>query len=283
MLKGNNQAPPKLSKEELTLYKDGQTIYASLCFACHGADGKGTSIPGGDDLRLAPSLVDSKILKGHRELATKVVLHGLTGPINGKTYPGEMISMESNGDKWIASVLSYLRNSFGHQLGFLTESEVATVRAASLDRKTPWTEAELLASVPQIITNRDKWKVTASANPNDAKKAIDGDLKSRYTTGGSMKPGMWYQIELPEITEISGVVLDAASSRNDYPRGCDVEFSADGKNWSNPINKEEEKASKITVDCPTQKAKFIKITQTGKNRLHWSIHDLHVLKAAEKK
>ena len=98
-----------------------------------------------------------------------------------------------------------------------------------------------------------------------------------------MKPGMWYQIELPEITEISGVVLDAASSRNDYPRGCDVEFSADGKNWSNPINKEEEKASKITVDCPTQKAKFIKITQTGKNRLHWSIHDLHVLKAAEKK
>ena len=283
MLKGNNQAPPKLSKEELTLYKDGQTIYASLCFACHGADGKGTSIPGGDDLRLAPSLVDSKILKGHRELATKVVLHGLTGPINGKTYPGEMISMESNGDKWIASVLSYLRNSFGHQLGFLTESEVATVRAASLDRKTPWTEAELLASVPQIITNRDKWKVTASANPNDAKKAIDGDLKSRYTTGGSMKPGMWYQIELPEITEIAGVVLDAASSRNDYPRGCDVEFSADGKNWSNPINKEEEKASKITVDCPTQKAKFIKITQTGKNRLHWSIHDLHVLKAAEKK
>ena len=283
MLKGNNQTPPKLSKEELTQFKEGKTIYASLCFACHGADGKGTSIPGGDDLRLAPSLVDSKILHGHRDLATKVVLHGLTGPINGKTYPGEMISMESNGDKWIASVLSYLRNSFGNQLGFISESEVASIRAASLDRKTPWTEAELHASVPQIIPGRDKWKVTASANPNDARKAIDGDLKSRYTTGGSMKPGMWYQIELPEVTEITGVILDAASSRNDYPRGCDVEFSTDGKNWTKPIKKKEEKSSKISVDCPTQKAKFVKITQTGKHRLHWSIHDLQVLKAPEKK
>lgn len=281
LTRGAAPTPPKLSPEELSLYKEGQTIYASLCFACHGGDGKGMPIPGGDDLRLAPSFVDSKTLHGHRELATKVVLHGLTGPVDGKTYPGEMISMASNGDKWVAAVLSYVRNSFGNQLGFLSEEEVKRIREENADRKTPWTEGDLHASVPQVLPDRKNWKLSASHKNGDVKNAIDGDLGTRYTTGQSMQPGMWFQIELPEPVEVAGLILDAAGSRNDYPRGCEVELSTDGENWKKAVAKPEEKASKITVDIPEQKTKFIRITQTGKHSLFWSIHDLQVLKAAE--
>jgi glucose/arabinose dehydrogenase/mono/diheme cytochrome c family protein len=281
LISGAQKTPPKLSPEELTLYKEGQIIYASLCFACHGGDGKGMPIPGGDNLRLAPSLINSQILHGHRDLAPKVVLHGLTGPVEGKAYPGEMIAMASNGDKWVASVLSYIRNSFGNQLGFLTEAEVKRIREENADRKVPWTEGELLVSVPQIIPNRADWKMSASYGKNNLKSAIDGNLNTRYTTGRSMEPGMWLQVELPEVTDVAGLILDAAGSRNDYPRGCEVHISTDGKNWSKPIKKKEEKSPKITIDFKEQPAKFIKVTQTGKHKLFWSIHDLQVLRAAE--
>ena len=279
LVSGGNEDPPKLSPEELTLYKEGQTIYASLCFACHGPDGEGMPVAGGGDLRLAPSFRDSTILHGHRDLATKVVLHGITGPIEGKTYPGEMIAMGSNGDRWIAAVLSYVRNSFGNQLGFITERDVAEIRKETGDRTKPWTEEELHASVPRVIPGRAAWKLTASHKPGEVMNAIDGNLGTRYTTGESMQPGMWFQVELPEVTKVAGLILDAAGSRNDYPRGCAIDVSTDGTTWETAIERGEEKSSKVVIEFPEKEAKYIRITQTGQHRLYWSIHDLQVLQA----
>ncbi len=279
LLQGSAPAPPKLSSAQLKQYKTGETIYGALCFACHGADGKGTEIPGGNNLTLAPSFVGSDILTGHRDLATKVVLHGLTGPIKGKAYPGEMISMASNGDEWVADVLSYIRNSFGHNLGFVSKDEVTRIREENKARTTPWTEQELLASVPQALRNREKWKLSASDGAGDLKYAIDGKLSSRYTTGKGMASGMWVQIELPETTEVAGLILDAASSKNDYPRGYRIEVSIDGTNWGKPVAQGNGDTAKTLIELESQAAKFIKITQTGSNRLYWSIHELDILVA----
>lgn len=281
LISGGGEGLPKMSQNELTLYKKGKTIYASLCFACHGEDGKGMKIPGGDDTLLAPSLANSAIIRGHRELATKVVLHGMTGPSGGRDYPGEMIAMASNGDEWVAAVLSYVRNSFGNQLGFVTEEEVTRIREENSDRTLAWTEEELFASVPQILPDRSGWKLSASHKPADVKNAIDGDLATRYTTGESMQPGMWLQVELPEVTEVAGLILDAANSRNDYPRGCEVQLSTDGKKWSDAIKRAEEKNPRVVVEFPAQPAKYIRITQKGEHRLYWSVHDLNVLRAAK--
>ncbi len=282
LLTGGKKAPPKLKPEELALFKEGQVIYESLCFACHGADGKGMAVPGANGMTLAPSFVGSKILNGHRDLASKVVLHGLTGPIEGKTYPGEMIAMATNGDAWIAAVLSYVRNSFGNQLGFIKEAEVTRVREENEGRTKPWTMEELLASVPQTLGNRKDWKLTASDNSKELKLAIDGNLTSRYTTGRSMKEGMWVQIELPEVTDVTGVILNAASSRGDYPRGYKIEVSKDGKDWGKPVAKGKGSVPRTEVGFDkTVPAKFIRITQTGSHRLYWSIHELDVLKAAK--
>jgi hypothetical protein len=51
----------------------------------------------------------------------------------------------SNDDHWIASVLSYIRNSFGSEAPFITAKDVAKVRAATLKRKTPPTHEEVKA------------------------------------------------------------------------------------------------------------------------------------------
>jgi mono/diheme cytochrome c family protein/glucose/arabinose dehydrogenase len=138
-----------LKANEQAQFKDGQTIFASLCFACHGMDGKGAPVPGDAKALLAPPLAGSKTILGDPELGVKVLLHGLTGPISGKTYAGEMIAMGTNDDKWIAAVISYVRNSFGNKQGFVDEKAVKSIREKNKGRTKPWTEAELLQSVPK--------------------------------------------------------------------------------------------------------------------------------------
>ena len=53
--------------------------------------------------------------QGHRDYVVKTLLHGLDGPIDGRTYAGGVMApMGSNRDEWIAAVASYVRNSFGN-------------------------------------------------------------------------------------------------------------------------------------------------------------------------
>jgi len=105
-------------------------------------------------------------------------------------------------------------------------------------------------------------------------------MHSRWTTGTSQAPGMWLQIELPEATDISGIVLDSGNSHNDYPRGYKVQLSLDGQDWgAKPAleGKGEVGMTEFMLAKPT-KTKFIRITQTGEVKgLYWSVHELDVL------
>ena len=49
------------------------------------------------------------MFRDKKDTIISIVLHGLTGPINGKKYPTDMPALGSNNDEWVASVLSYLR------------------------------------------------------------------------------------------------------------------------------------------------------------------------------
>jgi hypothetical protein len=62
-----------------------------------------------------------------------------------------MIPMAANDDRWIASVLSYVRNSFGNRAGFVRPEDVARARVATTQRTQPWTVEELRAATPKPI------------------------------------------------------------------------------------------------------------------------------------
>ena len=94
---------------------------------------------------------------------------------------------------------------------------------------------------------------------------------------------MWFQVELPEPTRIAGLILDAAGSRNDYPRGYQVEICGDGKSWGKPVAKGKGTTARTEIKIQPQPARFVRITQTGKHRLFWSIHDLEILREAKAK
>lgn len=274
----------KFTNDEKKQLERGQDIFRSLCFACHGFDGTGMPMPGRAGVTLAPPLAGSKTaVQGDSIL--RVMMNGLSGPINGKTYEAQMVSMASNNDQWIADVASYIRKAFGNNGKMVTKKEVEKLRSSLKNRTLPWTIEELAQNYPQPLVNREKWKITASHQEQHVALAVDGDLHSRWTTGTSQVPGMWLQVELPEAEEISGVVLDAGNSRSDYPRGYKLELSLDGKEWGKPMleGKGDSALTELTLPKPA-KTKFIRITQTGAVKgLYWSVHELDVLGVAAKK
>jgi len=262
-----------LSKADQEFISKGEGIYKSLCFSCHGEDGKGVKSPAG---MMAPPFNGNKRITGHPGLSINIVLHGLTGPIEGKNYAGLMVPMKSNGDEWIAAVLSYIRNSFGNEASIITPAMVTAVRKGTSDRKIPWTISELLKSIPQPVKSKSKWKIQTSNNQSQARNMADGKLEPRWDTQSTMKPGMWVSVELPSSTNISGINIDSAASREDYPRGYILYVSDDGKSWRQ-ITKGAGKQPLVEIQFPAVKAKHIKIElTTSSNTKYWSIHEMDI-------
>lgn len=127
----------------------GASIFSTLCANCHGSEGQG--IPS----QIAPPLVSKFKLIEKKEALIKILLHGLSGPVDGKTYPDIMPPMKSNDNEWIAAVSSYIRfdlcmRSFPNMSeGFLNwmivqPEDVEKIRKKNEKRNKPWTWAELV-------------------------------------------------------------------------------------------------------------------------------------------
>jgi hypothetical protein len=153
-------------------------------------------------------------VQGPREYVIKTLLHGMTGPLEGKTYAaGVMVPMGTNSDEWIASVASYVRNSFGNTGALVTAADVARVRAATAARTSPWTLNEALASLPRPVPIQPAWKATASHNAAAASGALNF---AGWSSGVPQEQGMWFQVELPNtvsLTELEFVSAAAGGGR----------------------------------------------------------------------
>src|SRR5205814_450946 len=120
--------------------------------------------------------------------------------------------------------------SFGNNASMVTTNDVARVRATFKDRTAPWTEQELASTLPQPVPSGN-WKVTASTNSETAALAIDGKEDTLYQAKAPQSPGMWFQVELPAPTVVSGLRLSSGAATNDFIREYQVSVSADGEQW----------------------------------------------------
>ncbi|MEP1489755.1 MAG: c-type cytochrome [Algibacter sp.] len=118
---------------------EGYKNFNSICAACHAPDGKG--IEG-----LAPPLVGSPRVTGSREVITKILLDGLTGPIDGKEYAGVMVGMKHQDDKWISDVLTYIRVELNNS-NPIDEKRLKSIKEQKdiKERDSYWTIKELYA------------------------------------------------------------------------------------------------------------------------------------------
>ena len=139
-------------------------------------------------------------------------------------------------------------------------------------------EAELaLKKIKEALVSKNL-KATASRDNRNAHNALDGNRSSRWSTGGGMRPGDWFVLDLGVESTISGLTLDTRNSSNDYPRGYEVYVSFDGGSWGKPVvtGKGTNPITQIKFGKPVQ-TRFIKILQTGSSdSWNWSIHELKV-------
>lgn len=100
----------------------GKILFEANCAACHQQNGEG--LPGA-----FPPLANSDYLMARKDKGAGIVLHGLSGKIsvNGKEYDGVMPQMQLTDDE-IASILTYVRNSWGNKGDLVKASEVKAVR-----------------------------------------------------------------------------------------------------------------------------------------------------------
>ncbi|HEV7866548.1 MAG TPA: c-type cytochrome [Chthoniobacteraceae bacterium] len=128
-----------LTPAEQQLFDAGKTLYAGLCAACHQPNGLGME-------GLAPTLVDSEWVLGKADVLSRIVLHGLSGPItvNGQPWSLEMPPLGAAlNDEQIAGILTYIRREWEHNASAVTVEEVARLRTEHKNRTRAWTGPEL--------------------------------------------------------------------------------------------------------------------------------------------
>jgi len=124
-----------LTPAEQQWYSTGQTVYTSLCMACHQEDGRGRE-------KVAPTLVGSQLALAPPAVPIRILLHGKEGAVGLMPPLGGGLT-----DEQIAGALTYVRRQWGNAASAVDPATVKEVRAATAGRTRPWTNDELLALV----------------------------------------------------------------------------------------------------------------------------------------
>jgi mono/diheme cytochrome c family protein len=130
-----------LNEADKALVLQGAVNFKSLCSSCHGPDGKGLKF--GTSGMVAPPLAGSARVNGDPSVLIRIVLSGLTGPVDGNTYPSIMPPQMNSEDTWLASVLSYVRTNLGNKAPAVHPEDIKKVRDVVGRRWDPWTLEEL--------------------------------------------------------------------------------------------------------------------------------------------
>jgi mono/diheme cytochrome c family protein len=136
---GAKPAPSKAAKGSSSLPVDGKRVFITICATCHQLNGEGVA-------EKYPPLAGSEWVADDEGKLVRVILHGVTGPIEvaGETMDGLMPPWGGTlKDAQIAAVATYVRSAWGNRAAPVNASSVTAIRAATKSRKTPWTAAEL--------------------------------------------------------------------------------------------------------------------------------------------
>jgi mono/diheme cytochrome c family protein len=293
---------PELSKEHKEIVGRGEIIYNELCSQCHGKNGMGT--PAGDKL-MAPALAGSQRIQSHPEYAIRVLLHGMDGAIEGKTYTGNMMApMKDQSDEWVADVMSFVRNGLSNDASVITPAQVAQVRKKTENQKVLYKFDNLIKLIPREFLPQEGMKVTAS---HTASTRIGGNISplsaftyEGWSTGVKQEKGMWYQIEFSKEVVLTEIQFNAPSNikrgwRPDpkappappptiqtYPRVYTVETSFDGNSWLATIASQKGSDGNNIIAFNSVKAKFLRIKlsesidKNETDEIPWSMRQVKV-------
>lgn len=135
---------------------------------------------------------------------------------------------------------------------------------------------EFSCSTLQNRLSRSGWVATASTSAGGSPaNALDGNIGTRWGTGGPQVPGQWFQLDLSRVNKIYEIDLDIVNS--DYPRGYELYLSLDGLNWGSPVANGAGSSILTTITFAPERARYIRIVQTGSTTGTWfGIYEINV-------
>lgn len=131
----NNKAPEKPLEATMPIMMDGSKLFSSHCSACHGIQGEGT-------YGIAPAFSGSSAINTRDpiNLVTTILDGGRTVATHKKVTASAMPSFRQMlSDEEIASVITYIRNSWGNSGDVVTAATVSNLRQHQ--KTTPKPEA----------------------------------------------------------------------------------------------------------------------------------------------
>jgi hypothetical protein len=213
--------------------------------------------------------------------------------VDGVDYGAPMVPMNSYSDAELASVLTYIRNSFGNRAPAVEPEAIAARRATDAGRTNYWTLAELTREMPALgvprkrFERRSEWKLAANMEARkDApvEAMLDGDPKTGYITEGFKPfPVESLTIELPARSRIVGIDIDSRGEKGDNGKELgwapvySVEVSDDGKTWTMVAPKVMgEPHARLNLAAPVE-ARHLRIAITEKEGWQpWVIKELNL-------
>ncbi len=123
--------------------------------------------------------------------------------------------------------------------------------------------------------DRHGWTATASNNSSTAQAALDSNITTRWTSGASQAPGMYFIVDMKTVNTIHQIVLDASPSPGDSPIGYQVYLSNDSTSFTGPVAAGAGSPGMTLILFQDQAARYVKIVQTASQGNWWSIHEFY--------
>jgi hypothetical protein len=128
----------------------------------------------------------------------------------------------------------------------------------------------------------------AFPSPPHTARAIDGDLKTRWS-GGVQRAAADFTVELEQASHVGQLVIDLGGFWTDFPARLEITVSPDGSTWdrvfldSAALNAyygalRQPKVVPLVFPIERDNVRFIRLRQLGWSKHDWSIAELHVLR-----
>jgi len=190
---------------------------------------------------------------------------------SSNTFAG---SYSTNGTTWVTVGTFNVNIASNVPAGLVVSSHNVSQLATAT-----FTHFSVQGAAPKVL-GRNGWTASAGSTlpGTSAAGVLDGNATTRWNAGAPQAVGQWFQIDLGAQRTIRQLVLAAAGSPADYPRGYAVYASNSPTDWSAPpivTGTGTGATTTIALNVPVT-ARYVRIAlTTAFASASWSIHELN--------
>lgn len=186
---------------------------------------------------------------------------------------GYQIQVSNDGSAWTTVKTG---NGWGWKQAITFDPQVAQyVRVTQTGTGPDWWSMAELHVYGELPLTTSGWTATASVTQagSSPANAIDGNAASRWTTGTAQASGQYFQVDFGQSQTFNRLLLDAGASTGDYPRGYQIQVSANGSSWTTVASGAGSGPAVLAL-FGVQVARYVRIMLTAASASWWSIHEL---------